>query len=290
MAKSRRNDTEPQRLGDRFGRREPTLGTSRAETDEPYLKDDLSNELSQLVRENESVLDNGFAAGEQPRRRHVPSKRKGFWLQGVVWLVILVVMGGGGTYVYWQYTSSIVSLNALDSEQGADDAGAAGELAHEKPPIGYRGALNKSQLRWCFREDIRVKTLQGLVRTNGEISRLNTLRNGMKERCSYNQSAGELVEQARTEVEARIGEIITATENNQLVLLASPAESERERFVLVRETQRHLQTLGYDVGGVDGLYGVRTQAAIKAFEKDNGLDQVGQPNFELLKLLRATAR
>jgi len=41
---------------------------------------------------------------------------------------------------------------------------------------------------------------------------------------------------------------------------------------LFRELQQALQSKGYDVGPIDGVPGARTNAAIKKFEADNGLD------------------
>ncbi|MDI6602477.1 MAG: peptidoglycan-binding domain-containing protein [Thermoanaerobacteraceae bacterium] len=39
----------------------------------------------------------------------------------------------------------------------------------------------------------------------------------------------------------------------------------------VKELQLILQSLGYDPGPIDGIYGYRTMNAVMRFQKDNGL-------------------
>jgi membrane-bound lytic murein transglycosylase B len=55
------------------------------------------------------------------------------------------------------------------------------------------------------------------------------------------------------------------------------------------EVQRLLTTLGYDVGGVDGLIGGRTQAALRAYQRANGLPADGYASQRLLERLRRSA-
>ena len=43
----------------------------------------------------------------------------------------------------------------------------------------------------------------------------------------------------------------------------------------VRRAQKRLTLGGYDTGGVDGIFGAKTEAAIKHFQKDLGLTQDG---------------
>ncbi|MCG1013159.1 peptidoglycan-binding protein [Tepidanaerobacter sp. GT38] len=39
----------------------------------------------------------------------------------------------------------------------------------------------------------------------------------------------------------------------------------------VKELQSRLESLGYDVGPIDGIFGPLTENAVKKFQKDNGL-------------------
>lgn len=50
--------------------------------------------------------------------------------------------------------------------------------------------------------------------------------------------------------------------------------------------QRALQRHGYDVGGVDGMIGPRTRAALRAYQKDAGVPADGYPTPELLHTLQ----
>ena len=54
---------------------------------------------------------------------------------------------------------------------------------------------------------------------------------------------------------------------------------------LTRAVQRELQVLGYEAGGVDGVAGLTTRAAILAFEWDAGLPLTGEPAQHILQAL-----
>ncbi|NLZ52038.1 MAG: peptidoglycan-binding protein [Thermoanaerobacteraceae bacterium] len=56
----------------------------------------------------------------------------------------------------------------------------------------------------------------------------------------------------------------------------------------VRELQSKLESLGYDVGPIDGIFGPLTEKAVRKFQKDNGLvvdGIVGQETFAALERL-----
>lgn len=65
-----------------------------------------------------------------------------------------------------------------------------------------------------------------------------------------------------------------------VVLFAQPAEiyalSKRgSSGTEVKNIQTRLKNWGYDVGTVDGIYGAKTEAAVKKFQKNNGLTADG---------------
>jgi hypothetical protein len=65
---------------------------------------------------------------------------------------------------------------------------------------------------------------------------------------------------------------------------------ERRAVALKLETQQALLDLGYQIGAVDGLIGANTRAAVRAFQKQQGLPVTGEPSEELLERLREAAQ
>lgn len=59
------------------------------------------------------------------------------------------------------------------------------------------------------------------------------------------------------------------------------------RSDLVEDIQARLQRRGYDVGPADGLYGPRTEAAIRYFQQRNGLYVDGAPSVALLDYMQS---
>lgn len=53
----------------------------------------------------------------------------------------------------------------------------------------------------------------------------------------------------------------------------------------VADLQRRLNSLGYSAGEPDGVFGTRTQTAVKQFQKDNGINATGNVSFVTLKAL-----
>jgi membrane-bound lytic murein transglycosylase B len=54
------------------------------------------------------------------------------------------------------------------------------------------------------------------------------------------------------------------------------------------ELQKLLAARGHDTGGIDGVIGDQTRAAIRAMQRDLSLAEDGYPNFDLLLKLRST--
>lgn len=54
--------------------------------------------------------------------------------------------------------------------------------------------------------------------------------------------------------------------------------------------QRRLAELGFEPGPVDGIYGQKTRAAVRAFRRSRGLDEAGGIDENLLTILRATGK
>jgi hypothetical protein len=66
---------------------------------------------------------------------------------------------------------------------------------------------------------------------------------------------------------------------------AVPAPAARQDAI-VRGIQRQLRLRGYDVGPIDGIYGNMTGTAIRAYQRDAGLEVTGEPSADLLRRLQ----
>ena len=58
----------------------------------------------------------------------------------------------------------------------------------------------------------------------------------------------------------------------------------------VKDVQARLNDLGYDPGPADGQMGPQTRAAIRAYQRDEGLTADGQITASLVKRIRADSR
>lgn len=61
--------------------------------------------------------------------------------------------------------------------------------------------------------------------------------------------------------------------------------STRSRLELVADIQKELARRGFYDGAADGVYGPKTDAAIRDFEQGSGLKHVGEPNEQLLRAI-----
>ena len=71
--------------------------------------------------------------------------------------------------------------------------------------------------------------------------------------------------------------------NNAPGLVASFPDTQPILRAEAKSLQRHLQVLGYNVNGIDGIIGSGTRAAIRAFQLDNGLIADGFAHPEVFK-------
>ena len=81
------------------------------------------------------------------------------------------------------------------------------QLQYEKPPVGTNNTLNISQLRWHFRESIRLETMRDLIYTNDAIDAFNRLVDDYNRRCASFRYQESDFRRAEREVEARRSEI-----------------------------------------------------------------------------------
>jgi hypothetical protein len=88
--------------------------------------------------------------------------------------------------------------------------------------------------------------------------------------------------------EQRVYEIVSSEEDTPATVvderpikLVSPPM----RGAAVREVQEALVYYGYDVGGVDGVFGRGTDSALRSFQRDNGLAVTGVVDDETAAML-----
>ncbi len=67
-------------------------------------------------------------------------------------------------------------------------------------------------------------------------------------------------------------------------------EPEQKALILQTDTQEALIALGYEIGEIDGQIGKGTRAAIRKFQKGQGLSADGKPSTTLLAKMRTVAQ
>lgn len=108
----------------------------------------------------------------------------------------------------------------------------------------------------------------GAANTNGDYRRGNIDPNRTIDRATIPE---ETMTDARTNVPA---ETTTLTEH-------TPTK--------VKEVQRALDSRGFAVGSVDGIWGSQTRSALKQFQSSNGLEASGELNDETFNALGITS-
>lgn len=110
----------------------------------------------------------------------------------------------------------------------------------------------------------------GAVNTNGDFRRDKVdPNNALKNRNSADRTMDR--RNARTSIPA---ETTTLTEH-------TPTK--------VKEVQRALDSRGFEVGSVDGIWGSQTRSALKKFQSSNGLRATGELNDETYNALGVSA-
>ncbi len=188
-------------------------------------------------------------------------------------------------------------------------------LKFSKPPVGTNKVLSIVQIRWCLREDMRIKTKRAYTNTNLEVDAFNTMVSDYNRRCGNFQYRRGVLERARREVEGMrlqivaeaLGRSTTPSTPSAVVSppkLSSSAQSSPSRVssgtsrpntssrganrsALTYEVQSLLKQLGYEPGPIDGQYGRKTANAIKAFQRDMKKPQTSHIDQTLIFELRS---
>ena len=103
----------------------------------------------------------------------------------------------------------------------------------------------------------------------------------------YTESAARAFQTwAQVDVDGIVGPI--TWEKLDLADKSDPTLSKGSTRVAVRGLQRMLRTRGYNVGEIDGRFGPKTDAAVRAYQSDHGLDVdgiVGPKTWDKLRMV-----
>ena len=90
---------------------------------------------------------------------------------------------------------------------------------------------------------------------------------------------GEMREDIKSSITKELNDLKLEITSDNDKILSNFKDKERKKENIsnlwIATTQLKLKELGYEVGKVDGIYGKNTAAAIKAFQKNNGLTEDG---------------
>jgi len=173
-------------------------------------------------------------------------------------------------------------------------------LQYTKPSVGTNKVLSVPQIRWCIREGIRIEAMRSVIDSNAEVGKFNRIVDDYNSRCgSYryrqgSQSRAERdVEPYRSQIVAEAirearqsGSSYQPSYSSGSQGTSTSSASKKPSAQYTREAQQLLTDLGYDPGPIDGDYGRRTAAAVKAFQKAQGLTVDGWVSKSLLDSLR----
>lgn len=224
----------------------------------------------------------GPRPGGRGRRRRARRRGRGI-IANLFLLAFAAALGAAGLYGYERYMEQHVSLEGLSLEAGSS----AGDAEYARPAPGE--PLGEAGLRWCLREEVFLEVLVGVATTNRELSRISELQVEAGRLCDLGSADPAMLAAARDHVSSRREELMQAAMDAQLLVLGGEDDGQWSSSEMVADIQTLLDSLGYDVGTVDGLYGTQTRVAIKAFERDRGLPESGAATVEVLRQLRKAA-
>lgn len=175
------------------------------------------------------------------------------------------------------------------------------ELHYEKPSVGTNNVLSVLEIRWCIREGIRIEAMRDIIDNNPGVDKYNRIVDDYNSRCgSYRYRQGYRT-RAKRDVEAYRSQIVKeaiqeAMQFGRSYQSSSPSALPSASTIRIpkkpnaqhtREAQQLLTDLGYDPGPIDGQYGRRTASAVKAFQRELGLEETGRIDQALIILLNS---
>jgi murein L,D-transpeptidase YcbB/YkuD len=215
----------------------------------------------------------------------------GDWHAGIIgiFFVIFVIC----VINYATQSSKKPSYTPSSSSQSYNSAGPQ----YTMPSVGTNNVLKIAEIRWCVREDIRIKAMRDVINSKTGLDEFNRIIKDYNSRCVSYQYLEDSQSRAERDVEAYRSQIVSEAirEARQLEQSSNPSDSsgvstsaapKKPNAQYTREAQQLLTALGYNPGPVDGVYGRKTANAVKAFQRDAGVTQDGWVDEDLLGTLR----
>ena len=115
------------------------------------------------------------------------------WILGIGAIIAIYMMFSGGSPTKQKPAPRQSAYTATaPTTKVAPPQTKPAELKIEVPPVGRDNILNLPQLRWYFREKIRIETMRDLPTTNRAIGEFNAMVDNYNSRCGsfrYKQSS-----------------------------------------------------------------------------------------------------
>lgn len=157
----------------------------------PAFAAEQKSDTSQTTDEKTTIYQQS-SAGSAPS-----NKAKVFWwIAGIIFVIWIFSQEDRGTSSSSSSSSSGYSSSSYQSNSY--------EETESKPPVGQNNVLNRSQIRYCLSQEIRIDTIQNALNnySDFEVSMYNSLVSDYNSRCSsFRYSSGSL-ESVRRQVEA----------------------------------------------------------------------------------------
>ncbi len=157
----------------------------------PVSAPEQKSDTSQTTDEKSTIYQQS-SAGSSP-----PNKAKAFWwIAGIIFVIWIISQEDSGTSSSSSSSSSGYSPSSYQSNSYAE--------TESKPPVGQNNVLNRTQIRYCLSQEIRIDTIQNALNnySDYEVSMYNSLVSDYNSRCgSFRYSSGSL-ESVKRQVEA----------------------------------------------------------------------------------------
>ena len=125
------------------------------------------------------------------------------WILGIGSIIVLYMMFSGGSPPKQKSVSSQSAYTATAPKTNVTPPQTKpAELTIDVPPVGRDNTLNLPQLRWYFREKIRIETMRDLPTTNRAIGEFNAIVDNYNSRCGSFRYKQSLFTQAQKDIDA----------------------------------------------------------------------------------------